>query len=176
MPRKQGVKKTLRGIVLGYTHHECGDSITPMTSEPVPTPEVTENLTGKRVVAGAIDVIVLAVLFFVMSAMFGDTESEGSSFSVNLSGGPALIYFLLVLAYYLVPEGISGQTLGKRIMGLRVVALDASLSWGKVAIRNILRIVDGLPIFYLVGIIAIAVSKKHQRIGDMAAQTIVVSV
>ncbi len=141
---------------------------------PVPTPETTENLTGNRIVAGAIDVAVVVVLFFIMSALFGDSESDGSSFSVNLTGGPALIYFLLALVYYLVPEGLSGQTLGKKIMGLRVVALDGSLSWGKVAIRNILRIIDGLPIFYLVGIIAIVTSKKHQRLGDLAAQTIVV--
>ena len=145
-----------------------------MANEAVQTPQATENLTGRRVVAGAIDVVILAVVFFIMAALFGDTKSDSSSFSVNLSGGPAVLYFLIVLAYYLVPEGLSGQTPGKKIMGLRVLALTGQLSWGKVAIRTILRLVDGLPIFYLVGIIAIAVSKRHQRIGDMAAQTIVV--
>ena len=144
-----------------------------MTSEAAPVQQVTENLTGKRIVAGIIDVVILAVLFVIMSMLFGDADSEGSSFSLNLDGGPALLYFLLVMAYYIGLEGTSGQTLGKKAMGLRVVALDGALTWGKVVVRNLLRIVDGLPFLYLVGVISIAVSKKHQRIGDMAAQTVV---
>jgi uncharacterized RDD family membrane protein YckC len=41
-------------------------------------------------------------------------------------------------------------------------------------VRNLLRVVDGLPFLYLVGIITIAASKRDQRVGDMAAGTIVV--
>jgi len=91
-----------------------------------------------------------------------------------LDGLPALLYFIVVLAYYIVPEVQMGKTLGKMVMGLKVVAENGSYSWGKAFIRNILRIVDGLPVLYLVGVICIAVTKKHQRIGDMAAGTLVV--
>jgi uncharacterized RDD family membrane protein YckC len=44
----------------------------------------------------------------------------------------------------------------------------------KVAIRTVLRLVDGLPFLYLVGFIAMVASKQKQRLGDMAAGTIVV--
>jgi uncharacterized RDD family membrane protein YckC len=145
-----------------------------MTTETSDGREATENITGKRVLAAAIDVVVLAIVFAVMSVLFGETETEGSSFEVNLDGGPALLFFLIVMLYYFVPEALTGQTLGKRIMGLRVVALDEPLTWGKVALRTVLRVIDGLPIFYLAGMIAIAVSQKQQRIGDMVAGTRVV--
>jgi uncharacterized RDD family membrane protein YckC len=138
-----------------------------------PAIEQVENVTGRRVVAGFIDVVILGVIFVLMSALSGGTESEDGSFSANLDGGPALLFFLIVMGYYLVPEALSGQTIGKKIMGLRVVSLAGPLTWGKVAIRTILRIVDAFPVFYLVGIITIAVSKKNQRIGDMAAGTVV---
>ena len=59
-------------------------------------------------------------------------------------------------------------------MGLRVVKEDGGkLDWGASIIRNILRIIDGFA-FYLVGAIVVWVSKKKQRLGDMAAHTLVV--
>ena len=150
-----------------------------MTAEPEATPAV-ENLLGRRIVAGLIDAVLLIVLLVIMSALFGESESssgdDGASFSVGLNGLPAILYFLISAGYYLIMEKQSGQTLGKKVMGIRVVALEGSLSWGKVAIRTILRFVDGFPwvLPYLAGLIAIAVSKKKQRIGDMAAGTAVV--
>jgi uncharacterized RDD family membrane protein YckC len=149
-----------------------------MMDETPATPSQTENVTGRRIVAGFIDVIVLGILFVVMSALFGDAESssngDSGNFSVSLSGVPFIIYVLLSIAYYLVPEAMTGQSLGKKIMGLRVVALEDTLSWGKAAIRTVLRIIDSLPVLYLVGLISVAVTKKNQRIGDLAAGTIVV--
>ncbi len=145
-----------------------------MTTE-APAVAPAENLLGKRIAAGLIDSVVLFVLFVLVAAIFGDSSSGNSSFSLNLSGLPAVLYFALVIAYYIVPEATSGQTLGKKLIGLRVTTLDGSaLTWGKVIVRNLLRIVDGLPALYLVGIIAIMTSKSHQRIGDMAASTVVV--
>jgi uncharacterized RDD family membrane protein YckC len=55
------------------------------------------------------------------------------------------------------------------------VKADGSVfDWSGALIRNVLRLVDGLPFLYLVGIITIAASKKKQRLGDMAAGTLVV--
>ena len=71
---------------------------------------------------------------------------------------------------------ILAATVGKMAMGLRVVkAADGSpISWGESIIRNLLRIVDALPFFYILGMILIAVTAKKQRVGDLAASTIVV--
>jgi uncharacterized RDD family membrane protein YckC len=141
-----------------------------------PAITAAENVTGPRIVAGIIDVVVLAIVFIIFSAVMGDSEADSSSFSFNLPTVPALLYFLVAMAYYVVPEvQMGGQTLGKKVMGLKVVTENGvEYSWGKAIIRNLLRIIDGLPFLYLLGVILIAVSKKHQRIGDMAAGTLVV--
>jgi uncharacterized RDD family membrane protein YckC len=147
-----------------------------MNEEPAaaPPPAPRENVTGSRIVAAFIDIILLGVVFAVLAALFGDTNSDDEGFSVNLSGAPGIVYFLIVLAYYLGLETMYGQTLGKKVMGIKVVAIDGPLTLGKVAIRTVLRLVDGLPILYLLGLIVVAVSKQNQRIGDMAAGTLVV--
>ena len=80
----------------------------------------------------------------------------------------------MVLAYYFVMEAATGKTLGKMLMGLRVQALDGAYTPMKSFIRNLLRIIDGLPVFYLLGLIVMVSSKRKQRIGDMAAGTVVV--
>jgi uncharacterized RDD family membrane protein YckC len=146
---------------------------------PAPVSAVRTDVTGKRIVAAIIDMVLLGVLFVVMAALFGDAGSssgdDGSSFEVNLSGGPFLLYVALSFAYYFLLELTSGQTLGKKLMKLRVATLNGSpLAAGPVAVRTLLRIIDGLPAFYLVGFIAMIASKQKQRIGDMAAGTVVV--
>ncbi|MBI5288423.1 MAG: RDD family protein [Chloroflexi bacterium] len=142
-----------------------------------------ENITGRRVVAALIDVLILTVVFVVMSIAFGDTETgrretgngETTGVWVNLTGWPLVLYLVIVLAYYTILEATLHQTVGKIAMGLEVVSLAGKpLTIGQVALRTILRVVDGLPFLYLVGIISIAASKEHQRIGDMAAKTNVV--
>jgi uncharacterized RDD family membrane protein YckC len=146
-----------------------------MNETPTPAaPAVAENILGIRIVAGIIDVVILAVLGGVMSALFGESEADGSSFSFNLSGVPFLVYLVLCFAYYFVMENATGQTVGKKAMNIKVVPVEGDLTPQKVLIRTVLRIVDGLPFLYLVGVIAAATSSKHQRIGDMAAATLVV--
>lgn len=142
------------------------------TSTPAP---IREDVTGSRIVAALIDIAVLFVVFLVMAALFGDFGStEESDFAVNLSGPAFVVFLLIVFAYHFVLESSGGQTLGKKVMGLKVVAVDGALTSGNVAVRTILRIVDGLPIFYLVGFIAVVATKQKQRLGDMAARTLVV--
>jgi uncharacterized RDD family membrane protein YckC len=60
-------------------------------------------------------------------------------------------------------------------MGLRVETLDGSpYSPTKAFIRNLLRVIDALPFLYLLGLIVMVSSKRKQRLGDMAAGTVVV--
>jgi uncharacterized RDD family membrane protein YckC len=138
---------------------------------------VVEDVLGSRIVAALIDVVIMAILGIAMSALFGDIgrHHNGSreGVSINLSGVPFLIYLLLVFLYYAVLEAWRGQTLGKMVMKLRVVAIEGELTPGKVAVRTLLRVVDGLPFLYLVGFILLLVTKPRQRIGDLAARTLV---
>ena len=126
---------------------------------------------GRRAVAIIIDSILLMIVFWVIALMTGGTTPEGFS----LTGAPALLSMLIGLAYFVVMEKTSGATLGKRAMGLKVVKEGGeALDWQASIIRNILRIIDGF-FFYLVGAIVVWTSKKKQRLGDMAAHTLVVS-
>jgi uncharacterized RDD family membrane protein YckC len=87
-----------------------------------------------------------------------------------------LSYFFVSLCYGFILEWyMNGQTLGKRLFKLRVMdAQGLTLSFNQVVIRNLLRFVDALPGLYLVGGIALLFTKKSQRLGDLAANTIVV--
>ena len=142
-----------------------------MTAPPRERPDVLD----RRIGAGLIDVVVLILIGVVFTILFGETSSGDGSFSAKLEGPAALAFLATALLYYGVLEAISGQTLGMRLLGIRVVrAADGSrASAGQVVARTLLRIVDGIA-FYLVGLIAIlATGSKRQRLGDMAAGTTV---
>ena len=138
------------------------------------------KVTGRRIVAALLDLIPLVVLFFVMAAAFGDSgktvdDGDTTTYSVRLDGGPFVLYILLTWAYFLIFEGFTARTPGKFLMGLKVVKLDGGrYDWKAVLVRNIVRFVDGLPFLYIVGLIAVAVTEKKQRLGDLAAGTTVV--
>jgi len=68
-----------------------------------------------------------------------------------------------------------GQTLGKRVFHLRVTdAQGLRLQSSQIFMRNVLRLFDMLPVFYLVGGVTCALSAKRQRLGDIAANTVVI--
>jgi uncharacterized RDD family membrane protein YckC len=87
-----------------------------------------------------------------------------------------ILYFLLTQGYGIATEWLwRGQTIGKRLMRLRVVdARGLRLSFAQVVLRNLLRFVDGLPLFYLVGGITSLLNARAQRLGDLAADTLVI--
>ena len=89
-----------------------------------------------------------------------------------------LTQFILMIGYSIALEWYwHGQTLGKRMFRLRVVdAQGLRLKFSQVAIRNLLRFADMLPVLYLVGGIACLVSRRSQRLGDFAANTIVIRI
>ncbi len=111
------------------------------------------------------------VVFFIASFLFG--------FLAAMSGGapPAGTNWLLVLIavlYTLVMEATYGGTIGKQLVGLRVVdEYGDRISLGRSFVRNLLRLVDGLFI-YLVGAAFIWSSPRRQRLGDRAASSFVV--
>jgi uncharacterized RDD family membrane protein YckC len=71
-------------------------------------------------------------------------------------------------------EALRGATVGKMVVGLQVVKADGSaIGWPESAIRNVLRVVDGL-FFYLIGAIFVWTSEKRKRLGDRVAGTVVV--
>jgi hypothetical protein len=85
---------------------------------------------------------------------------------------PLLVY----IGYDVLFETLgSGRTPGKRATGLRVLRADGGAEDGVASlIRNVLRLIDGLPLSYVPGIVSILATKRNQRLGDLAAGTIVV--
>lgn len=146
--------------------------------------DVTLAGLGSRFAATLIDqtlqwLLILAGFFglALVSAVFADDEG-------NMSDGSGMLFAaLFILGVFVVQFGYpvlfetlaSGRTPGKRWTGLRVVKLGGGpVTFTSSAIRNLVRLVDALPGLYLVGMIAVLSSKRNQRLGDMAAGTIVV--
>jgi uncharacterized RDD family membrane protein YckC len=134
------------------------------------------HVTGRRVLAIIVDGLVLGVLFWVMSLVFGTSSAEAGMASASLGTLGTLLYAILAFAYFTLLEGNRGQTLGKMLLGIKVVREDNGEvpGLGAAAIRTVLRLIDVLPFAYLVGYISILISSKNQRLGDMAANTLVV--
>ncbi len=119
--------------------------------------------------------LLYAVYFYIFNKNFSEFVP---SFFDNRFWALCLVWPAFALAmfvYFVVSEGcFGGRTLGKKLMGLRVVREDLSpCSPGAAALRFILKIVDS-PGFYLIGAIVTAHTKKFQRVGDLAAKTVVV--
>jgi len=126
-----------------------------------------------RAAAVAIDVAVVSVTWSVCAIVIGLLRLV----STDVAGLVATVaYFALSQGYAIATEWLwRGQTIGKRTLRLRVVdARGLRLSFAQVVLRNLLRFVDGLPLFYLVGGIASLLNARAQRLGDLAADTLVI--
>ncbi|MCD4785983.1 MAG: RDD family protein [Candidatus Eremiobacteraeota bacterium] len=138
---------------------------------------------GSRFVAIVIDLLIqfgiCSVLFLAMVISSPDFFDEGihSIFSSIF----ASIMFILIMViflggYFILFEIVwSGQTPGKRIAQIQVIKDNGEpVGFIGVLLRNILRIVDFLPAYYILGVVLIIVNKQNKRIGDIVAKTIVV--
>lgn len=88
----------------------------------------------------------------------------------------ALAYFFISIGYAILTEWHwRGQTIGKRLFRLRVVDSGGlRLQFNQIVMRNLLRFVDALPLFYFVGGLTCLLNSKTQRLGDIAANTLVI--
>jgi uncharacterized RDD family membrane protein YckC len=132
-----------------------------------------------RFVAVLLDAVIvffpLGIIFGLLSGGgYGETGNGYANAGVNVGGGAVWLLLALGLGYYIVCEAATGMTVGKRIVGIRVVDDEGDpLGLGASVVRNVLRLVDGL-FFYLVGALFALASSRGQRLGDRAAHTLVV--
>ena len=122
--------------------------------------------------ADLIVIIVLAQGVGTLCAVFGIISPD---FAQALS---MISYFVVSIGYGVFTEWAwRGQTFGKRIMRLRVMdAQGLRLQFNQILMRNLLRFADLLPGCYLVGGVACLLSRRAQRLGDLAANTVVVHI
>jgi uncharacterized RDD family membrane protein YckC len=133
---------------------------------------------GSRFAAQAIDLVIeSAIIVATGFALVGaDAFSEGSVASGLGAAAFSIVFFLVILGYDVLFEVLaSGRTPGKRWTGLRVVRTGGEpIRFLASAIRNLMRLVDFLPFAYVVGSIAILATGRNQRLGDLAAGSLVV--
>ena len=129
---------------------------------------------GARLIAHIVD-IVLIIAFYILLGILGGM--------VQIFAQIALIQLLLTVflaafpfLYFILLEGYwGGQTLGKKVAGLRVRLVDGTpVTPLAAAARNLLRPADMLPIPYFSGVVAMFLNPKMQRLGDLVAGTVVI--
>ena len=130
---------------------------------------------GNRGFAAVVD-FVLAALVFVGALWSFSLLSDPLPAARPFFGVLVLVTFTIAWSYFVLLEWLwQGQTVGKRLYGLRVIRDDgAPAGFVAVLVRNVIRIVDFLPLFYGLGLLMIIFSSRSQRLGDLAAGTYVV--
>ena len=137
---------------------------------------------GSRFLAIAFDTLLQggALIAIVLTGL---AVRAVSGLSAPLGGlglwGIAILFaigFVVYSGYFAIFEAVwAGQTPGKRLVGLRVIDVSGRpLTVYAAIVRNLLRLIDQLPGMYAVGILSILITTRQQRVGDLAAGTVVV--
>ena len=130
---------------------------------------------GSRFVAALLDLLVALAIFIALGAT--------AAYAANVTGNATLFILLFVLGSFALTYGyfwaseyaFNGQTLGKRAARLRVVGTNGEpLSFSQAGIRNLIRFIDFLPGWYAAGLVCLFINGRGQRLGDLAAGTVVV--
>jgi len=145
-------------------------------------PKTDDPEIGKRFVGLVVDLTLMipGCVLMVVSVLSQPHETEVgvSSIQVTSSGSPSALFWLgwilalvLHVANRVVLQGITGRSLGKRLVGTRLVRVDnteAVPGVGRAAVRTLIEMLGWIDL------IVALVSQRHQRIGDMAMKTIVI--
>jgi len=120
-----------------------------------------------RVVATIVDWFILLFSSAFLSVLPEATlQQENTVLSITM---------IASFIYYTFFEGIFGATPGKMLVGLKVVRGDGErIGYKEAVIRTVMRLIDMLPAFYIVGVISVLMSSRNQRLGDRVAGTLVV--
>src|SRR4051812_34021599 len=156
------IEEPARAVPLGYE-----DRLAIATPEGVEI-ELTLAGLGSRFIAAVFDFFIrLVPLVIAWVLLHPDRNATGAALF-------ALLDFAIQFFYYVLFEVLGGgRSPGKRWTGLRVVRTGGRpVTFVRSMLRNVLRIVDELPAFYLVGMLSIFITNQNQRLGDLAAGTL----
>jgi uncharacterized RDD family membrane protein YckC len=131
---------------------------------------------GSRCMAALIDYTILIILAIIVTFLFGRALPAGTRLEGAVLAMLIFIQFSLMTFYHLLFELLwNGQTPGKRRTGLRVIQSNGlPLTASGAIIRNLVRLFDFMPILYGIGLIVMFATRNTQRLGDLAAKTVVI--
>ena len=135
---------------------------------------------GSRFIALLVDTLIWFAGLFLLIFLFAFFIPAISAFNkFSYQWTVAIVVFLLFLfnwGYFTLFEAFwNGRTPGKKIAKIRVIQQSGRpIGLFESMARNFVRYVDQIPSFYVVGVITMFVTKQHQRLGDLAAGTLVV--
>jgi uncharacterized RDD family membrane protein YckC len=131
---------------------------------------------GSRFLAAIIDGIAILIAQAVVLLAAGLAISSLDLPESLVTAGASILGFLILWGYFLAFEmAWNGQSPGKRVIGLRVVREGGRpITFVASAIRNLVRLVDFLPLFYGIGVVAMFCDRRARRLGDLAAGVLVV--
>lgn len=165
----------------GFARRGFADQLSIETPEQVALEFPVAGL-GSRFVALLLDHLMvgggfvgLLLVFAAVAAMGGRHLMESLAGKWFLAGG-IFLSFVLFWGYFALFEAFwHGQTPGKRVLRLRVIK-DAGrqITFFESLARNLLRVADFMPGFYLAGVVTMLCNQRNKRLGDLAAGTIVV--
>ncbi len=136
------------------------------------TPNIKIAPKKLRVVAALIDMVIYLTLGYLIGLLFGMSFNNAEGFGFHLTGLPAILFCVLWLPLIPICEGLTGRTIGKWILKIKVVRQDQSpTNIGASLIRHLFDIID---LFLLIGLIVASSNANSQRIGDLVAKTYVV--
>jgi len=125
--------------------------------------------------AWALDFLLFSIFFFPATYLYSGKWIMGPEEHLwGISDPICIVFLFIIFAYFILMEAYAGWTAGKKILGMRVVDGSGSqIGLSKSVIRNLIRLVDGLPALNILGIVLIMSSPAGQRFGDRIAKTFV---
>lgn len=133
----------------------------------IPT-ERTDGVVLRRILAFLADFVALTGVVFAVTGRLVRSRRRRLAMTAVLSGIAGFPYHVLL-------EGATGRTIGKRLFGVAVVSAGGGdCTYAAAFVRNAFRLVDWLPIGYLLAFVAMALTDRRRRLGDIAAGTVVV--
>lgn len=155
------------------------------TADPISLASITGRALPRRVLALIVDTVVISLLEAIANGTFGVTRVT-SGIATTIGTGSFTSFTtqttidwpwlaLIWVTYNAALEGLFGATIGKGLAGLRVTDIQGRrIGWQAAIVRNLARLLDVLPFTYLFGGILTLTTRRHQRLGDLLAGTVVV--
>ncbi len=144
------------------------------------SPSATYAGLLSRILALVLDFMILSLVFFPVTKLVKGVwvmDQSDHQWSVGwfITDPLCMIFLGVIVGYFILLEGVTGATLGKQLVGIRVVKRNGEKpGLGPAIVRNLMRAVDALPAFSILGAALIVTSKDRTRLGDRVAGTRVI--